>query len=603
MESHCLSFHEIPHTTKLLSTFLEDFPRVASFYAHPPTLAGIEAAAQEVRLDSNIRRQVCEILREQNQKFSAGRELDPATNRNLDRLAHGAVAIVTGQQTGLLSGPAYTFYKAISAIRIAEEATSRGIEAVPIFWLATEDHDLAEVHHSDWNTREGLVHYELPARPDDESRRVGEILLGEGIEAIVAAATQTLEGPFADGTAQALRESYTQGETYGSAFGKLMARLFAGRGIIFIDPLDVRLHHLAAPIYLRALDEADSLGDALLARSNELESAGFHAQVKVTRETTLLFYNLDGRREPLRRRNGNFIAGDAEFSHQQLTSAFKDRPDAFTPSALLRPIVQDSLLPTAAYVGGPAEIAYLAQSNLIYKQFIGRMPAILLRASFTLVEPPIARFLEQYELNFRDILAGPQHLRAKMEQKFMPGDLANRFDAGESALRDLLAQYDEPLKSLDPTLVDALRASEQKMLHQFTQLKAKVARAINFRSGVLDRHQRILLDALHPAGDLQERALSALPFLASHGPQLLDHLAILSSPSTTASFPASVGAHPTAGIPSARIPSSVSHAASTGAVPTATAASKVPTEKTHVPTAPSSGPAAQSCVTHHVLYL
>jgi bacillithiol biosynthesis cysteine-adding enzyme BshC len=447
------------------------------------------------------------------------------------------VAIVTGQQTGLFSGPAYTFYKAISAIRIAEEATSRGTEAVPIFWLATEDHDLAEVHHSDWNTREGLVHYELPARSEDAGRRVGEILLGEEIEGIVVAATQTLQGPFADEIAQALRESYTRGETYGSAFGKLMARLLAGRGIIFIDPLDVRLHRLAAPIYLRALEEADSLGDALLARSNELESAGFHAQVKVTRETTLLFYNLDGRREPLRRRNGNFVAGDAELSRQQLNSAFNDRPDALTPSALLRPIVQDSLLPTAAYIGGPAEIAYLAQSNLIYKQFIGRMPAILPRASFTIVEPPIARFLEQYELDFRDILAGPQRLRAKMEQKFMPGDLASRFDVGETALRDLLTQYDEPLKNLDPTLLDALRASEQKMLHQFTQLKAKVARAINFRSGVLDRHQRILLDALHPAGDLQERTLSALPFLASHGSQLLDKLATLSSPPSPSDAP------------------------------------------------------------------
>lgn len=553
MESYCLSFREIPHTTKLLSTFLEDFPRVASFYAHPPTLAGIDAAAGEVRLDSNIRRQVCEILREQNQKFSAGRELDPATNLNLERLARGAVAIVTGQQTGLFSGPAYTFYKAVSAIRVAEEATSRGTEAVPVFWLATEDHDLAEVLHSDWNTREGLVHYELPAKAEDAGRRVGEILLGDAIEGIVVAATQTLQGPFADQIAQALRESYTREETYGSAFGKLMARLLAGRGIIFIDPLDARLHRLAAPIYLRALDEADLLGNALLARSNELESAGFHAQVKVTRETTLLFYNLDGRREALRRRNGNFMAGDAELSHRELISAFKDRPDAFTPNALLRPIVQDSLLPTAAYVGGPAEIAYLAQSNLIYKQFIGRMPAILPRASFTLIEPPITRFLEQYDLDFRDILAGAQHLRAKMEQKFMPGDLAARFDAGESALRDLLAQYDEPLKSLDPTLLDALRGSEQKMLHQFTQLKAKVARAINFRSGVLDRHQRILLDALHPAGDLQERTLSALPFLASHGSRLLDELATLSSPPTRANSAAAVNGPSSATAPSGHV--------------------------------------------------
>lgn len=620
MESYCLSFREIPHTTKLLSTFLEDFPRVASFYAHPPTLAGIDAAAGEVRLDSNIRREVCEILRQQNAKFSAGSELDAATNRNLDRLTRGAVAIVTGQQTGLFSGPAYTFYKAISAIRIAEDATARGTDAVPVFWLATEDHDLAEVNHSDWNTREGLVHYELPARPEDAGRRVGEILLGDEIEAIIVAVTQTLEGPFADQTAQALRESYTRGETYGSAFGKLMTRLLAGRGIIFIDPLDARLHRLAAPIYLRALDEADLLGNALLERSNELDSAGFHTQVKVTRETTLLFYNLDGRREPLRRRNGNFAAGDAQFSHQQLAFAFKDRPEAFTPSALLRPIVQDSLLPTAAYIGGPAEIAYLAQSNLIYKKFIGRMPAILPRASFTIVEPPIARFLEQYDLDFRDILAGPQHLRAKMEQKFMPGDLANRFDAGETALRDLLTQYDEPLKSLDPTLVDALRASEQKMLHQFTQLKAKVARAINFRSGVLDRHQRILLDALHPAGELQERTLSALPFLASLGPQFLDELASLSpppspdpsgsanvvtAPTVKASTPISTAAKGAAAIAIRTAASLSDTTSSPTSSQTAASEQQVPNEKAPVPGASISRPdARRHCAnSHNVLYL
>jgi bacillithiol synthase len=538
MESHCLSFREIPHTSKLLSTFLEDFDRVASFYPHPPTLAGIDAAAREVRLDSSIRREVVEILREQNRKFSAGRELDAAINRNLDRLAQGAVAIVTGQQTGLFSGPAYTVYKAVSAIRLAEETSSRGIDAVPIFWLATEDHDLAEANHSDWNTRNGLAHYELPARPEDAARRVGEIILGDEIESLGATAAQTLDGPFADQVAQALRQSYTRGETYGSAFGKLMAHLFAGRGLIFIDPLEIRLHRLTMPVYLRALEEADSLGDALLARSKELEDAGFHAQVKTTRETTLLFYNVNGRREALRRHgNGKFAAGDRQFSGGELASALEDRPDEFTPSALLRPIVQDSLLPTAAYVAGPAEIAYLAQSGIIYKRFLGRMPAILSRASFTLIEPPIARFLAQYELDMRDVLAGPQHVRAKMEQKSLAGDLAARFASGEKTLRDLLIQYDEPLKRLDPTLVDALRVSEQKMLHQFTQLKAKVARAENFRSGVLDRHQRILLDALHPAGGLQERTLSLLPFLASTGPHLLDSLLSLSSPTPAAPSP------------------------------------------------------------------
>lgn len=543
MESHCISFREIPHATKLLQSFLEDFSRVSSYYAHAPTPAGIDAASREVRLDPGVRSTVVDVLREQNRRFGPGNAIDSATARNLDRLAAGAVSIVTGQQVGLFSGPAYTFYKALSAVRCAQETTSRGIDAVPIFWLATEDHDLAEINHVSWNTSNGLASYALPAAKEDAGRYVGEVLLGDSIESIVGVAAQTLEGPFADETARALRESYTRGETYGSAFGKLLARLLAGRGIIFIDPLDARLHRLTAPVYLQALDEAGSRREALLVRSKELEGAGFHAQVKVASESTLLFYKVSGRREPLRRRNGKFAAGDAEFSRDELAAALKDTPETFTPSALLRPVIQDTLLPTAAYVGGPAEIAYMAQAQVNYQKILGRMPAILPRASFTIVEPPIARFLAQYDLDIRDILSGVQHLRAKMVQKSLTAGLASRFEAGETALRSMLGEYEEPLRRLDPTLVEALHASERKMLHQFEQLRAKAGRAENFRSGVLERHERILVDTLYPDGGLQERTLCALPMLAANGLGLLDNLLRLSSSADSADGPSCAHQH------------------------------------------------------------
>jgi bacillithiol biosynthesis cysteine-adding enzyme BshC len=529
MESQSVPFRDIPHITDLFSAFLDRFERVAQFYSHPPSPAGIDAAAREARLDPGIRSAVVEILREQNRRFAAGNEIDSATSRNLDRLAAGAVAIVTGQQAGLFSGPAYTFYKALSAIRCAEDATRRGIEAVPVFWIATEDHDLAEVNHSFWNTRQGPARYELPAREEYAAHRVGEIPLGEAVQAVVADSSKTLDGVCAEKLAGALRESYASGDTYGSAFGKLMSRLLAGRGIIFLDPLNARLHSLAAPVYSRALAESDALRDALLARSKELDAAGFHAQVKVTHESTLLFFTVNGRREPVRARGGKFFVGDAEFSREQLAAAIDKTPEAFSPNALLRPIVQDSLLPTAAYIGGPAELAYFAQSQVIYQRLLGRMPAVLPRASFTFVEPPIARFLGLYDLGIRDILAGPQHVRAKMEQKSLPGGLTGRFDETEAALRKLLDEFKSPLGNLDGTLVGALQSTQEKMLHQFHQLRGKVGRAENFRTGVLERHQQILFDALYPHGGLQERSLSFLPLLASYGAELLDEISRHSS--------------------------------------------------------------------------
>ena len=157
------------------------------------------------------------------------------------------------------------------------------------------------------------------------------------------------------------------------------------------------------------------------------------------------------------------------------------------------------------------------------------MPAILPRASFTIIDPAIARFLAQYGLHLRDLLAGRQQLRSKMEQQSLPGALSSRFDASEEEVRRLMKSFEEPLAKLDPTLMESLHTAEAKVLHQITQLKGKVARAENFRSGVLDRHEKILTDSLTPNGELQERTLCLLPQLAAHGPDLLDKLTSMSS--------------------------------------------------------------------------
>ncbi len=525
MEPHCLPFREVPHTTKLFAAFTEEFKRVQRYFGHPPTESGILAAAKEVRLDPETRRTVVEVLREQNARFAPGSQLPPETAKNLDRLAAGAVAIVTGQQVGLFSGPAYSIYKAVTALRWADAITKKGTDAVPIFWIATEDHDLAEVNHSDWNTREGLTRFELPALEDDADHRVGEILLGDTVKPLATKAGAALEGSFAEEFAAALRESYAPGETYGSAFGKLMARIFAGRGIIFIDPLDARLHRLSAGVYRRALEESQPLREALLTRSKELENDGFHAQVKVTRESTLLFYNVNGRRQPLRSRNGDFNVGKTRFSLDELRSAIDKSPEAFSANVLLRPIIQDTLLPTAAYIGGPAEIAYMAQNQIVYKSLLGRMPAIVPRAAFTLVDPLIARILAKFDLEVRDVFRGPQFLRKKMERKFLPRPLASRFDSDETSLRRLLDKYREPLAGLDSTLGGALDSAEGKILYQFLKLKEKAGRAENQRTGILNHKESMILSALYPHKDLQERVLCMLPWLAQYGPELLDNLA------------------------------------------------------------------------------
>lgn len=522
MECHCLPAHELPHTTPLYSAFLTEFSKVQSYFAHAPDANGARAAAAEVRLTLEARAAIVEVLREQNRALGGGDDVA----RNVERLAGGAVAVVTGQQVGLFGGPAYSFYKALTAARLAQELTDAGVDAVPVFWLASEDHDLAEVNHCYWPGEGGaLQRLELELGEHAAGRSVGSVQLGAAVTPLVKRAAELLQGESYEWMESALRASYAPSETLSTAFGKMMTRLLAGRGMIMLDPLDARVHRLAAPVYARALEEREALASELSARGKELDNAVFHAQVKVTARSTLLFCEVDGRRVAIRQKGEALSAGDAPLRVEDARAMLEASPERFSANALLRPVVQDSVLPTAAYIGGPAEIAYLAQAQAIYMRLLGRMPAVLPRAAFTLVDAHTAKLLARYGLSPRDVIAGRQGLRRKMEQASVPRGLAKQFDDGERQLRGMLGKLRTPLRKLDSTLEGALENAEEKMLYQFQGLRSRAGRAETLRGSVLDRHERALLDALHPRhGGLQERVHGLPPWLARYGPPLLDEL-------------------------------------------------------------------------------
>jgi bacillithiol biosynthesis cysteine-adding enzyme BshC len=441
----------------------------------------------------------------------------------IDQFASGAVAIVTGQQVGLFSGPSFTIYKALTALRLVQELNSSGTPAVAIFWLATEDHDLAEIDHCFWRSRQGAETIGLPSS-EFEGSRAGEVPLGEAVVAAVERATANLEGPAAEQVRAALADSYTPSETYGAAFGKLFARLFAGKGLILLDPISQELHRLAEPLYRAALERHAELGQEWLSRSKNLERAGYHVQVNVNEGSTPLFLNLEGKRLPIRAQNADFAVGRRSFSLSALTELLARSPLDFSANVLLRPVIQDGLLSTAAYIAGPSEIAYFAQASVIYERLLGRMPVVLPRASFTLVDAHAVRLLRKYELEFSDVLQGSAKLRARMEGRLLPKTLTRRFDSGEKSLRKMLSELREQVTRLEPTLGGAMDTAESKMLFQFSKLKEKAAHALAVRSSILDAHERELIADLYPDGGLQERHHCFLPTLAAQGMDLLDEL-------------------------------------------------------------------------------
>jgi len=275
---------------------------------------------------------------------------------------------------------------------------------------------------------------------------------------------------------------------------------------------------------LRAVKEHRVLTTELVARSEALEKAGFHAQVKVTEQSTLFFRIVDGQRLAVRPANGGLTAGNKTESIDETLNAVQERPEDFSPSALLRPVIQDTLLPTVAYIAGAAEVAYHAQTSLIYKKLLGRAPAILPRASFTLVPSHVSNLLKKYNLNVSDILQGRRKLRARLEAEALPQALSARFDDGEQTIKALVEGLRDPLTKLDQTLVGALDSASEKILYQFNGLRAKAGRAEGFRTGIVNTHENEIASWLLPNSALQERSHGLLTFLAAEGPELLDHL-------------------------------------------------------------------------------
>src|SRR6266849_3226230 len=362
MDCRVLPSRQLPHQPKLFLDYLERFERVKAFYAYPPTMQAVSREARKLSYPSDRRAEVAALLRAQNVAFGAGAE----TISNLERLEEGAVAVVTGQQVGLFSGPPYSVYKALMAVQIAEELTRSGIPAVPVFWMAAEDHDLEEGGQATWFDRGKLIRFELPVTAE-AGRPVGQIPLGREAGPLVHEAAELLANQGSDLLAKYLIESYKAEETYGSAFGKLFARLFAQQGLILMDPLDEGLHKVAAPLYQHALADRDVVNEKLLQRAKELDRAGFAAQVKVTSKSTLLFYLGAGARQVITANNGKFHAGEKTWAHEELVRLTHAEPEKFSPNALFRPVVQDFLLPTLASIAGAVEISYLAQSEVVYR--------------------------------------------------------------------------------------------------------------------------------------------------------------------------------------------------------------------------------------------
>ncbi len=442
-----------------------------------------------------------------------------ARRRNLDALAlPGTTAIVSGQQVGLFLGPLYTFYKAASAIVWARAVEAEaGVRCVPIFWLQTEDHDFAEIACCEVPAPPGpALRLALPG--GDGRCSVEHVTLAAEVDALVERLAQALAPlPHAAEAMALVRAAYVPGRSLPAAFARMVSAVFADEGLLVLDPRCPEVARLAAPLYQAALTRTAEVDEALIHRGQELERAGLREQVNVRRGSPLIFFHAEGTEGPRHRlaRKGDVfhLDGGGSIPLAELVSLAGREPLRFSTSALFRPVVQDALLPVVAYVGGPGELGYLAQSQPLYPLFGVRPALAALRARFRLLDARSVSNLGKLGLTAGEVEVPRLQLLQKLGARAAgssPSELARR-------LLGPLPEQISAMAARHPALARAVRRTQATVERGAGKLAARHARLLAEEDTVLQERVDKLQNALYPGGEPQERVHS-LPFYAArHG--------------------------------------------------------------------------------------
>jgi bacillithiol biosynthesis cysteine-adding enzyme BshC len=519
-----IDIRRFPWIRKLAADYIYDFGGVAPFFAgNPAEKSAWGEAIARAQAHPRDRKRLVDVLATQQE----GRNAPAASREAASQLSDGStVALVTGQQAGLFGGPLFTLLKAITALKLAESISrEHRTNAVAVFWVEGEDHDWEEVRSCtvlDESLQPQTI--SLPQHAVPESTSIARVVLDGQITTAIdelerfLPATEFRESLIAD-----LRAAYAPGHGMADAFARWLEGALGSRGLIVYDASDVAAKPIASPVFSRELSTPGETARRASAAGEGLASRGYHSQVQAADGGVALFRMGEARR-PLKRQNGAFVAGEETFAQAALLQDAAERPQAFSPNVLLRPIVQDTVFPTIAYVAGPNELAYLGQLKGVYEHFGLPMPLMYPRCSATLLDSAASRFLQKYHVPLEALQAQDEAVLNELLQSQIPAAIEESFGAARQSVEDHMARVASALATLDPTLEGAATSTLGKMQHDLQTLHGKMIQAAKRRDETM-RRQFLRTRALaFPGGHPQERAVGCVSFLNQYGPALIDRL-------------------------------------------------------------------------------
>jgi bacillithiol biosynthesis cysteine-adding enzyme BshC len=523
-----INFSDIPGHQKLFLDYLNEFNNLKQFYKYnfrdrqeyPLVFKSVSEVPRAYR------QEVADIINSQ----YANKKISPKTTKNLSLLkSKNTLAVVTGQQLGMLGGPMYTLYKIITAIKLSKHLSERydDYQFVPVFWLEGDDHDFDEISDIKLiNDNNELVKIQYNDNaPEDVNRgSVGYQKLLNTINNFFEDLDKNVrKTDFTSLIMDQLKSFYSEGRTFKQAFSDLLFWLFDQHGLIIFDPQDTKIKKLLTPVFQKEINGFREHTAKLVEVSATLEGL-YHAQVKV--RPVNLFLNYEEGRYLIEPVENEFRLRNKrkKYSLEELNSLIESEPERFSPNVLLRPICQDYILPTAFYVGGASEIAYFAQVMPLYKIFNVPEPVIYPRSSATLVEKNISSAIEKLDLKLPEIFADPEKIKDTMVSKMSEGSLENIFSNSSYEIELVFDKLQEILFEIDKTTSELGSKYKQNSLNSLNQLKSKALEARKKKYETTLRQIDKITVNLYPDKNLQEREINFLFYANKYGLEVLDRI-------------------------------------------------------------------------------
>lgn len=506
-----ISYADTGRFAPIVLDYLNDDERLREHRQFAFSKEGLLQAANERDFPEHARRALMTALRGQ----YAGLPTNQAVKINLERLSEqGTLTVTTGHQLCLFTGPLYVPLKIMNTVRLARDLSAwTGRTVVPVFWMASEDHDRAEVDHA-W------LHGKKVEWPGGVGGAVGRMTL-DGIGAVVENAGSLLgNGPFADELKAQLQASYLEGRTFAQATRHFVNALFGQYGVVCLDGDDPGLKRLFAPMLHEELLNQVTSRSVRYANAKLNEHYSEQAHVRDIN----LFLLGDGRRDRIALEDDGFsLAGAAhKFSVNELLDLSQQAPELFSPNVLLRPIYQETVLPNVAYVGGGGEVAYWLQLRWLFQALRVPMPVVVLRSSAQVLSKPDSERLKEFGLAAGDLFSPLDALNARLAGSLSTIDTDTTNEQQE--LSTIFARLAARAREVDPTLEASVLGEGQKAMKGLENVAGKLMRAAKRdQEQALSRlakiHERVL-----PGGGLHERRDNFMPWYAQHGPAFLDQL-------------------------------------------------------------------------------